>query len=80
MKDLRFSWRRYVPPKRRLKLDGLHGVISEKMIFFKAYENYFPFEDDPRTASCMFRIQVTNVTNAIDHDIVLKLLSDLTLK
>jgi hypothetical protein len=24
--------RRYVPPKRRLKLDGLHGVISQKMI------------------------------------------------
>jgi hypothetical protein len=28
-----WRWRRYVPPKRRLKLDGLH-VISQKMILF----------------------------------------------
>jgi hypothetical protein len=27
-------WRRYVPPKRRLKLNGLHWVISQKMILF----------------------------------------------
>jgi hypothetical protein len=27
-------WRRHVPPKRRLTLNGLHGVISQKMIFF----------------------------------------------
>jgi hypothetical protein len=27
-------WRRYVPPKRRLKLNGLHGVISQKIILF----------------------------------------------
>jgi hypothetical protein len=26
--------KRYVPPKRRLKLNGLHGVISQKMILF----------------------------------------------
>jgi hypothetical protein len=26
------TWRRYVPPKRRLKLKGVHGVISQKMI------------------------------------------------
>jgi hypothetical protein len=30
-----WRWRRYVPPKRRLKLNGLHGVISQKMILFK---------------------------------------------
>jgi hypothetical protein len=29
-----WRWRRYVSPKRRLKLDGLHGVISQKMILF----------------------------------------------
>jgi hypothetical protein len=27
-----WRWRRYVPPKRRLTLNGLHGVISQKMI------------------------------------------------
>jgi hypothetical protein len=27
-----WKWRRYVPPKRRLKLNGLHDVISQKMI------------------------------------------------
>jgi hypothetical protein len=27
-----WRWRRYVPPKRRLKLNGLHGVISQKMM------------------------------------------------
>jgi hypothetical protein len=37
-----WRWRRYVPRKRRLKLDGLHGVISQKMIlvkltYYKAY-------------------------------------------
>jgi hypothetical protein len=29
-----WRWRRYVPPKRRLKLNGLHGVIFQKMILF----------------------------------------------
>jgi hypothetical protein len=29
-----WRWRRYIPPKRRLKLDGLHGIISQKMILF----------------------------------------------
>jgi hypothetical protein len=29
-----WKWRRYVPPKRRLKLNGLHGVIFQKMILF----------------------------------------------
>jgi hypothetical protein len=29
-----WRWRRYVPPKRRLTLNGLHGVISQKTIFF----------------------------------------------
>jgi hypothetical protein len=24
----------YVPPKRRLTLNGLHGVISQKMVLF----------------------------------------------
>jgi hypothetical protein len=27
-------WRRYVPPKRRLHLNTLHGVTSQKMILF----------------------------------------------
>jgi hypothetical protein len=30
-------WRQYVPPKRRLILNGLHSVISQKMILFKSY-------------------------------------------
>jgi hypothetical protein len=30
-------WRRYVLPKRRLKLDQLHGVISQKKILFKSF-------------------------------------------
>jgi hypothetical protein len=29
-----WRWRRYVPPKRRVQLNGLHGVISQKMILF----------------------------------------------
>jgi hypothetical protein len=29
-----WRWRRYVPPKRRLHLNRLHGVTSEKMILF----------------------------------------------
>jgi hypothetical protein len=28
-----WRWRRYVPPKRRLKLNGLHGVISQMILF-----------------------------------------------
>jgi hypothetical protein len=31
-----WRWRRYVPPKRRVQLYGLHGVISQKMILFKS--------------------------------------------
>jgi hypothetical protein len=30
-----WRWRRYVPPKRRLLHNGLHGVISQKIILFK---------------------------------------------
>jgi hypothetical protein len=26
------KWRRYIPPKRRLSLNGLHGVISQKTV------------------------------------------------
>jgi hypothetical protein len=29
-----WRWRRYIPPKHRLKLNGLHDVISQKMILF----------------------------------------------
>jgi hypothetical protein len=29
-----WKWRRYIPPKRRLTLNGLHGVISQKMVLF----------------------------------------------
>jgi hypothetical protein len=29
---LPWKWRRYIPPKRRLTLNGLHGVISQKMV------------------------------------------------
>jgi hypothetical protein len=29
-----WRWRRYVPPKRRLTLNGLHGAISQKLILF----------------------------------------------
>jgi hypothetical protein len=29
-----WRWRRYVPPKRRMQLNVLHGVISQKMILF----------------------------------------------
>jgi hypothetical protein len=36
-KQSRARWRRYVPPKCRLKLNGLHGVISQKMIPFICY-------------------------------------------
>jgi hypothetical protein len=31
---LPWRWRRYVPPKRRLQLNRLHGVTSQKMILF----------------------------------------------
>jgi hypothetical protein len=31
-KQMAEDGKRYVPPKRRLKLNGLHGVISQKMI------------------------------------------------
>jgi hypothetical protein len=29
-----WRWRRYVPPKRRLTLNGLHCVISQKIVLF----------------------------------------------
>jgi hypothetical protein len=29
--DITFCWRRYVPPKRRLTFNGLHGVTSQKI-------------------------------------------------
>jgi hypothetical protein len=32
-----WRWRRYVPPKRRVQLYGLHSVISQKIILFTNY-------------------------------------------
>jgi hypothetical protein len=32
-----WTWRRYVLPKRRLKLNRLHGIITQKMILFKFF-------------------------------------------
>jgi hypothetical protein len=32
-----WRWRRYVPPERRLQLNRLHGIISQKMILFRTY-------------------------------------------
>jgi hypothetical protein len=32
--SLTLRWRRYVPLKHRLQLNGLHGVISQKIILF----------------------------------------------
>jgi hypothetical protein len=31
-----WAWRRHVPPKRRLTFNGLHGVISQKIVLFIA--------------------------------------------
>jgi hypothetical protein len=31
---LPWIWRRYIPPKRWLTLNGLHGIISRMMILF----------------------------------------------
>jgi hypothetical protein len=33
-KQVASNRRRYVPPKRQLTLNGLHGIISQKMILF----------------------------------------------
>jgi hypothetical protein len=32
-----WRWRRYVPPKRRLTINGLHGVISQKIVLLNLY-------------------------------------------
>jgi hypothetical protein len=34
-----WRWRRYVPLKRRLTLNGLHGVISKKMVLCRTLHN-----------------------------------------
>jgi hypothetical protein len=33
-------WRRYVPPKRPLTFNGLHGVISQKVVLFNIFHRY----------------------------------------
>jgi hypothetical protein len=37
-----WRWRRYVPPKRRLTLNGLHGVISQKVALFTSLYMFRP--------------------------------------
>jgi hypothetical protein len=32
-----WRWRRYVPPKRRLKLNGLHSIISQMILFWHPF-------------------------------------------
>jgi hypothetical protein len=48
-----WTWRRCVPPKRRLKLNGLHGVISHKMISPAGFcWTYFFHMDQRETCLC----------------------------
>jgi hypothetical protein len=35
-----WKWRRCVPPKRRLTLNGLRGIISQKIILYKTTASY----------------------------------------
>jgi hypothetical protein len=53
-----WRWRRYVPTERRLKLNGLHRLISQKTILFKTREirvlpKYTFLDDYPFTWSLM---------------------------
>jgi hypothetical protein len=42
-----WSWRRYVSPNRRLKLNGLHGVIFQKMVLVPSFHwTYFFCSED----------------------------------
>jgi hypothetical protein len=34
-------WRRYVPSKRQLTFNWLHGVISQKIVLFNYYYYYY---------------------------------------
>jgi hypothetical protein len=38
-----WRWKRYVPPKFRLILNWLHGVISQKVVFLKPSQCYVTF-------------------------------------
>jgi hypothetical protein len=42
-----WRWRRFVPLKRRLKLNKLHGVISQKMVLLASFaRTYFIHPED----------------------------------
>jgi hypothetical protein len=38
-----WRWRRYVPPKRLLTINRLHGVISQKTVLFFLWFRFLPF-------------------------------------
>jgi hypothetical protein len=36
-----WRWRQYVPPKRRVTYNALHGVISQMIVFFKTISYFY---------------------------------------
>jgi hypothetical protein len=47
-----WRWRRHVPPKRRLTLNWLHGVISQKIVLFTGYPDWWLVSVEPRYINC----------------------------
>jgi hypothetical protein len=58
----RWRWRRYVPPNCRLTLNGLHGVISQKMVLFNVLLVY-------NFGSLVHTCQITRYHNPQDHSL-----------
>jgi hypothetical protein len=56
-----WRWRPYVPPKRRLKLNRLHGVISEKMILWRARCGSLPRQQGRLTRKRLMDVSLESV-------------------
>jgi hypothetical protein len=68
-------WSRHVPPKRRLTLSGLHGVVSQKSceVFFynwmplkMAMQHIGPYKSDELDGICCILFNVKNVWAVVD--------------
>jgi hypothetical protein len=65
-----WTWRRRVPPKRRLTFNGLHSVISQKIVPVKAKETMHQQERGYQAANSSKIIDAWNVKSVISLGIL----------
>jgi hypothetical protein len=68
---LPWRWRRYVPPKRWLTFNGLHGIISQKTVLFKVHHvpsHKEGIQEQWKGSSLLFHTSTTDSSGWLTND------------